>query len=95
MKRFDWKRVAFIAVPLVAIVELVAHVRQSTGAPKDEDWASGSALWNPRPEPEEALRELPGARRVTGDPLRGESAAPPTSPAAPTARRRRRARHAS
>jgi len=86
-----WVRFGFFPVPEVALPDAL----RGRGGAGLFAYRGGSALWNPRPEPEEALRELPGARRVTGDPLRGESAASPTSPAAPTARRRRRARHAS
>jgi hypothetical protein len=86
-----WVRFGFFPVPEVALPDAL----RGRGGAGLFAYRGGSALWSPRPEPEEALRELPGARRVTGDPLRGESAAPPTSPAAPTARRRRRARHAS
>jgi len=86
-----WVRFGFFPVPEVALPDAL----RGRGGAGLFAYRGGSALWSPRPEPEEALRELPGARRVTGDPLPGESAAPPTSPAAPTARRRRRARHAS
>ena len=86
-----WVRFGFFPVPEVALPDAL----RGRGGAGLFAYRGGSALWSPRPEPEEALRELPGTRRVTGDPLPGESAAPPTSPAAPTARRRRRARHAS
>jgi hypothetical protein len=85
-----WVRFGFFPVPEVALPPAL----RGRGGAGLFAYRGGSALWSPRPEAEEALRELPGARRATGDPLRGESAAPPTPPAAPTARRRRRARHA-
>jgi hypothetical protein len=86
-----WVRFGFFPVPEVALPDAL----RGRGGAGLFAYRGGSALWSPRPEPEEALRELPGARGAAGDPLRGDSAAPPRSSAAPTARRRRGARHAS
>jgi hypothetical protein len=38
--RIDWKRWVFAVVPLVGVVELVAHVGQSRGAVSDKDWSA-------------------------------------------------------
>jgi len=88
-----WVRFGFFPVPEVALPDAL----RGRGGAGLFAYRGGSALWSPRPEPvsEEAARERPGARGATGDLFRGESATPTTSPPAPTARRRRPARHAS
>jgi hypothetical protein len=36
----EWKRWAFAIVPLVGVVELIAHLKQANGAVSDADWAA-------------------------------------------------------
>lgn len=74
MKGFAWRRWVFAAVPLLAVIEIVLHVRQSTGAPKDEAWLAARAVVRELTKPEDLVIiaprwEEPIARMNFGDEL--------------------------
>jgi hypothetical protein len=59
LARFDWKTWAFVAIPAVAIIELVAHARQTAPEATAEDWRAAREAVKSMVQPEDLVVVAP------------------------------------